>query len=55
MTDAERAGAWSGVAKNLAQVLELRDGDGILKLSEQMKAHGLIAVEPPLPDPEHPQ
>lgn len=32
-----------GVAGNLAQVLELRNRDGVAKLAEQMKAHGLIA------------
>lgn len=29
------------VARNLAQVLELRDGDGIASLRQQLEAHGL--------------
>jgi hypothetical protein len=37
----DSAKAWEQVARNLAQVLEGRDGDGVLKMSEQCRVHGL--------------
>jgi len=45
MTDAEKARAWEAVAKNLAQVIELRDGDGVLSLNYQARIHGLKSGE----------
>lgn len=41
----DQAKQWQGVAGNLAQIIENRDGDGVLLFSKACRDHGLKGAE----------